>query len=263
MTKKTTVATAQESKTTTKIEKKNITPNGVTVTKTPTGKIITLEEKKKRREEREKQYYSFRINALKRRAKRMKLSDEDTEKAVEKLKKQMAEPRMYDIVIMFNTANADMVKQALLNNNISYSICVATYAFVKGTQEVLNKLREILPEIANIYPYAKKPNPVLPVKEPPKIKKPHNKAERKKLAIAAKKKRKADKIQAHIDRKEHARQQKEVRNKKARKAAKQKMLFEKRCQKRQKAKALVVAHNTKKKASNASKKASTGLKQAA
>ena len=73
-----TVATTEDGKTTlTKIDK------------TPTGKVKTMKNKEELQKAREEQYKNFRINALKRRAKRMGLNDEQTAAKIEELKKQI------------------------------------------------------------------------------------------------------------------------------------------------------------------------------
>lgn len=164
--KKNNVETAQESQAT------------QTVYKEPTGKFVSLEEKKKRREAREQEYQNFRIKALRRRAERMKLSKEDTEKAVEQLKSQLNSPNQYDILLMFNPANAKMLLEALKNESIAYKIMSNNgkkesdgYMFLDGDQEVLDTLREIVPPGTKIHPYVKKKAAILPAK-PAKEKKP-------------------------------------------------------------------------------------------
>ena len=78
-----TVATTEDGKTTlTKIDK------------TPTGKVKTMKKKEELQKAREEQYKNFRINALKRRAKRMGLNDEQTAAKVEELKKQILDTNL-------------------------------------------------------------------------------------------------------------------------------------------------------------------------
>ena len=249
------VATTEDGKTTlTKIDK------------TPTGKVKTMKKKEELQKAREEQYKNFRINALKRRAKRMGLNDEQTAAKVEELKKQMAASNDYNILIMFNPNDFNLVKQALMNDDIAWKLLVTSYGFIDGDDELLADLRKLLPPSAKIYPHVKRKPPILPSQQPSgRGKKTRTKAEKKSLAAAAKKARKAAK---HLKTKEARRQQaiakhKEEKNKASRKAAKAKMLFDKRCQKAQKAKSSTVVQMKAKKPSVSPKKASTSIKQAA
>ena len=255
------VATTQEGKTTL-----------VKIDKTPTGKVKTIKDREKVRKEREEQYHNFRINALKRRAARMKLSEEEINKAVEELKKQMDTPNQYDILLFFNPNNANLVKEALQNEGITWKIMGYNpkkesdgYAFLIGDQEVLATIREIVPPGTKIHPYVKKKPPILPVEQPKsRGAKTKTKAEKKSAAAATKKARKAAKS---IKSKDGRRQvaiaaHKAAKNKAARKAQKAKKLFDKRCQKALKKSSGTVVQLKAKKGSTAPKKAST-LKQAA
>ena len=238
----------------------------ITKDKTPTGKVKTMKDKEELQKAREEQYKNFRINALTRRAKRMGLTEEQIAVKIEELKKQMASSNDYDILIMFNPNDYNMVKQALLNDDIAWKMLVSSYGFLIGDAELLADLRKILPPSAKIYPYVKRKPPILPSQQPSgRGKKTRTKAEKKSLAAAAKKKRKAAK---HLKSKEAVRQQailkhKEESNKKSRKAQKARLLFEKRAKKALKAGKGTVIPIKQKKSSVASKKASTSLKQAA
>lgn len=249
------VATTEDGKTTlTKIDK------------TPTGKVKTMKKKEELQKAREEQYKNFRINALKRRAKRMGLTDEQTAVKVKELEKQMAASNDYNILIMFNPNDFNLVKQALMNDDIAWKLLVTSYGFIDGDDELLADLRKLLPPSAKIYPHVKRKPPILPSQQPSgRGKKTRTKAEKKSLAAAAKKARKAAK---HLKTKEARRQQaiakhKEEKNKASRKATKAKMLFDKRCQKAQKAKGGTTVQMKAKKPSASPKKASTSLKQAA
>lgn len=250
-----TVATTEDGKTTlTKIDK------------TPTGKVKTMKKKEELQKAREEQYKNFRINALKRRAKRMGLTDEQTAVKVKELEKQMAASNDYNILIMFNPNDFNLVKQALMNDDIAWKLLVTSYGFIDGDDELLADLRKLLPPSAKIYPHVKRKPPILPSQQPSgRGKKTRTKAEKKSLAAAAKKARKHAK---NLKTKEARRQQaiakhKEEKNKASRKAAKAKMLFDKRCQKAQKAKGGTTVQMKAKKPSASPKKASTSLKQAA
>ena len=241
------VETAQESQTTQKVYK------------TPTGKIVTLEEKKKRREAREQEYQNFRINALRRRAKRMKMSEEDTNKAVEALKKQLDTPNNYNILLFFNPNNANLVKEALSKEGIVWKIMGYNphkesdgYMYIADAdQEVLATIREIVPPGTKIHPYVKKKPSILPTTASNEQKKPSKNS--KNTAAKTKKDRKEKKKSYFLDRKNHKRL-----GKAAAKASKKKSLLE--LKKKRKATTVQLKSN---KRSTGSKKASTTLKQAA
>lgn len=185
MTKNITVETAQKGQTTTK--------NNI-----PTGKVKTLANAMERRKAREEQYRNFRINALKRRCKRMGFDETKTNEYVEKLKKQMDEPKQYSILITFDNADFNLLKEAVAKANINYNILVAgsskarvSYGYMSliGDQNILAKIREIAPPSAKIYPYAKKMESVLKdVERPPQEKKPTNNTTAVKSANKQKKK---------------------------------------------------------------------------
>ena len=194
-----TVATAEDGKTTlVKIEKE---------TKVPTGKVITLEDKKKRKEEREKQYQDFRVSALKRRAKRMGLSEEETKAAVEKLIEQIKEPKTYYILLMYSKNISKLVEESVLNSKLKWLFKSDVHMYIEGDADVLATIREIAPEGTQIHPYVKKKHPILknegkiPDKKKPK---PKTKAEKKTAAKNAKLKRKKERIEAFKNRKQSA-----------------------------------------------------------
>ena len=255
------VATVKNNETTSENTTTNL--NTKQDTKIPTGKVKTLAQRNKIRKEREEQYRNFRINCLKRRAKRMKLSEEETKAKIEELKKVLEGTHNYNVLLLFNRNNAKMIKEIFANDNIECKIFTDYYAWLIADDELLKELREMLPEGTKIHPYAIRKKLSWSSEETKKAKKPYTKAEKKSLALAAKKKRKQDKIAAHLNHKEHAKQQKEERNKRARKIAKAKMLFEKRARKASQKKGGTVVHMTSKKASSVKKKASTNVKKAA
>ena len=170
--------------------------NTVEKTNVPTGKVVTLEDKKKRREAREKQYRDFRIAALKRRAKRMKLTEEQTQQAVEKLIAQLDAPKQYNILLMYTQKPLKgMVEEIVANNKIKYLMKSDEHMYIEGDAAMLATLRELMPAGVTIHPYAKKMAAVLPAKDPPThAKKPSSKAEKKSAAAKAKKLRKANNL---------------------------------------------------------------------
>lgn len=261
MNKNNTVATAQESKTTTAY---NESTSSAKKDNTPTGKVTTAEKREARRKAREEQYQNFRINALKRRAKRMGLSEEQTNVKVEELKKQLDAPNSYNVLILFNPNDFGLIKQAMDKEGLVWKMKSNSHIFMDADQETLATIRSIMPPSAKIHPYVKKKPPVLPQPEPVKAKaKPKTKAEKKALAAAAKLARKKKNIEAHFNRKKHSEMRKAEHCKKMRAMAKAKKLFEKRVLKASKKKGGTVVQLMPKKASNASKKASTTIKKAA
>ena len=235
-----TVATAEDGKTTlVKIEKTNV----------PTGKVTTLEDKKKRREAREQEYRNFRINALKRRAKRMNIPEDEIPKLVEKLKKQLDEPKNYTILVMYNPNDDKMITEMLTNNNLKYLFKSDSHLYIEGDATVLATIRELMPKSAKIHPYTKKAKPILEYTPPNKtVKSKHySKAERKALAAKAKKLRKKKNIESFKNRVKRT----------------GKLVAKKIKQERIKSRKATTVRLTNKKASESPKKASTGLKKAA
>lgn len=229
-----TVDTAQKGQTANKIQSEKV--QNAKKDKTPTGKVTVISEKESKRKAREEQYRNFRINALKRRASRMGLSEEEIEKAVKKLIEQMDAPKEYNILIMVIKPEIKMLKEALAKEGIKYAFCGDDFVSVNGNQNVLAKIREIAPTSAKIYPHAKKMESVLPKKEYIKTKKPSNNSKEK--AAAAKVARKEKNVRIH-------------RNKKTGKVTKKIVL--KTLAKAKKRKPSVVVHMNAKKASKGSK----------
>lgn len=215
--------------------------------KTPTGKVTTIEQSKARKKAREEQYRNFRINALKRRCERMGISDEETEKLVEKLKTQLDAPKEYSILVICYKSG-DMMMEALKNAKINYKFHGDTFFWIEGDQKVLAKIREIAPNDAKIHPYAKKMESIIPKNIQKKEKKPTNNTPEKKEA--SKTKRKA----VNLRRANH----KKSRGKKMAKYNRKISLA-----KRKKQRSNTVVRLSSKKGSKSLKKASKGIKKAA
>ena len=240
MEKKTTkVATAENNVTTTKIDK------------TPTGKVKTIKDKEAIKKAREEQYKNFRIGALKRRAKRMGLSEEETKKKIEELLVQLDTPNSYSVLILFNPKDENLVVQALKNEDLAWKMKSNSHLFIDADQETLATLRSIMPPTAKIHPYVKKKPPVLPAQNIQKEKKPKNRASIRAAAKAAKAARKA------------ANSLKNKTGKKLNRYSKQKNLAIWRALRASKKASGTVVQLNSKKRSKSSKKASTNLKQAA
>jgi dihydroorotate dehydrogenase len=245
MANKNTVDTAQKGQTTTK--------NNI-----PTGKVKTLANATERRKAREEQFRIFRINALKRRCKRYGFDDAKTAEYVAKLEEQMKAPKEYNIMVSFNTKDFNMVKEAVTKANIKYHILVegngkarVSYGYMSltGDQKVLDKLREIAPPSAKIYPYAKKMESVIDEAPAVKKKKPTNNTVEKRKA--AKDARKKENIQKFLNRKKG-------KGKTTAWGSRKISLAE-----RKKAHKATTIQLNAKKSSTGSKKASTNLKKAA
>ena len=231
--------------------------------KTPTGKVKNLAARNARRAARsaaaEQEYINFRINALKRRCKRMGTSEEETKKLIEQLITAIKAPKKYSIHILFRsgqkyevdkegkkhgTAFSTLATEAIKNSKIEYKILTSAWALIEGGKEVLDKLREILAGWATIHPYEIKPKPPKPKSE----KKPTNNTPEAKKA--AKERRKFAKVSYNTNRPK--------RSKKGAFTAKRERLAT--AKKNRKAN---IIHLQKNKRSMALKKASTGLKKAA
>lgn len=171
--------------------------------KTPTGKVTLLKETEARKKARKEQYDNFRINALKRRCKRMNISEEDTKKYIEKLKEQLNSPNSYRVLVMFNKNDAAMIKQSLANESLEYKMMGNGYFYIDCDTEALGTLRGIMPDSAKIHPYVLKHKPILQKEDKPPVngKKPHIKAERKAAAAKAKIARKEKNIRVHRNKK--------------------------------------------------------------
>ena len=169
-------------------------PNILKETKVPTGKVKTKAQIEARKKAREEQYKNFRVNALKRRAKRMGLTDEQIKEKVDMLLKQLDTPNTYIILIDFNRKDSNMFYEMLNNEGLVYKMKSDTYCYVEGDSEVLATIRGFNVPTMKIYPYVKKKPPVLPPKEVKKDKKPSNNS--KDVAAVAKKARKNKNIDA-------------------------------------------------------------------
>ena len=143
----------------------------VKIDKTPTGTVKTVKDKETIKKEREEQYKNFRIAALKRRAARMKMPQEQIDQAVEDLIAQLETPNSYNVLILFNKKDSELVRQALLNEGLTWNVISDSHVMLVADQETLATLRSIMPPSAKIHPYCKKKPPILPVENPPKEKK--------------------------------------------------------------------------------------------
>lgn len=172
--------------------KHKFTTANITKDKTPTGKVKTLKGKEAVKAAREEHYKNFRIAALTRRAKRMGLSEEQIKVKVAELEEQLKAPANYSVLIWYDPKDYDMMKESIKNEDMAVDIMTSTYLFITVDSEGLATLRSIAPPTAKIYPHVKRKPNVLPTAEPyVRGAKKRTKAEKKALAKAAKKARKA------------------------------------------------------------------------
>lgn len=254
------VATAENGKT----PKQDTKHKFSNVVKTPTGKVKTIKDREAIKKAREEEYINRRVNSLKRRAKRMGLSEEQIKIKVEELLKQINTPNSYDVLIFYNPKNRKMIEQSLHNEGLMCKIITDTYLFIVADQETLGTLREIIPPGSKIHPYVKRKPPILHVEKPEsRGTKTKTKAQKKDIAKTAKTARKKNNIQAVANRKKHSKLRKAECYKKKRAATKAEKLSKKASQKAQKKRGGKAVTMVNKKPSEGLKKASNDVKQAA
>lgn len=238
--------------------------------KVPTGKVITKKDREERRKAREEQYKAFRVGALKRRAKRIGLTEEQTEEKIKALLTQLDTPNNYSVLIMFNPNDAKLLYAALDKEGIVTKMrCTPNtkekqdiFCWIDADQETLATIREIAPPGAKIHPYVKKKPPVLEAATPKKEKKPSN--NNKSVAAAAKKARKeANKANGKRLSKFNKRHNMAAWSKEKRKEFKANIKALKTSLKAKKKASGTIVPMKRKNGSTGSKKASTELKQAA
>lgn len=182
--------------------KKNTIVDTANNGQTTTENTVDNTSKLTKAERREQNYVAFRVNALKRRCKRYGLSEEKTNAYVEKLKELLASPNTYDIYVFFPQKDYKMIS-AIVNKNIDTkandNIIMEYWMKFVGDNELLNKLREVLPDSAKIQPLVHKKridfddgDNVVQNKKVPKKKVAKRKSKIEKRAETKKKKNLAD-----------------------------------------------------------------------
>jgi hypothetical protein len=271
----------------TETAKKGQAVNNNKKSKTPTGKIVLMKETEARKKAREESYRTFRINALRRRCKRMKLDDEKTEELVKKLIEQMDAPKEYSILVMLDGCKGKKIpnpdgegelfksageqfNESLTKANIKYKYRGDTYFSLDGNQDVLAKIREIAPDGAKIYPYAKKMESVLPKGKECKSEYVAKNTDKSSTAKYRRLARKADKLRkkqldgmAHNDQELHAKLQKQRRMSSRRKVKTALKKLHIKLSGYKKKRSSIVVKLPAKNTSTGSKKASTNVKKAA
>lgn len=135
------------------------------------------------RKEREKLYEKRRIASLKRRNKNGEKTPEELKKSIDDLIKEIRATKRYDILLMFNPSIKDMIVQSFKNENITPTFLGDDYGWIRDVgSDVLDKVREILPEGVSINPYKAQEKKDAVPKE---VKKPSNNTDEAKKAAKA------------------------------------------------------------------------------
>lgn len=135
------------------------------------------------RKEREKLYEKRRIASLKRRNKNGEKTPEELKKSIDDLIKEIRATKRYDILLMFNPSIKDMIVQSFKNENITPTFLGDDYGWIRDVgSDVLDKVREILPEGVSINPYKAQEKKDAVPKE---AKKPSNNTDEAKKAAKA------------------------------------------------------------------------------
>lgn len=159
------------------------------------------------RKEREELYEKRRIASLKRRNKNGEKTPEELKKSIDDLLKEIRATKRYDILLMFNPSIKDMIVQSFKNENITLTYLGDDYGWIRDVgSDVLDKVREILPEGVSINPYKAKEKKDAVPKE---AKKPSNNTDEAKKA--AKAHRKAENVRKFLDRPNHKRGPRKLR----------------------------------------------------
>lgn len=159
------------------------------------------------RKKREKLYEKRRIASLKRRNKNGEKTPEELKKSIDDLLKEIRATKRYNILLMFNPSIKDMIVQSFKNENITPTFLGDDYGWIRDVgSDVLDKVREILPEGVSINPYKAKEKKDAVPKE---AKKPSNNTDEAKKA--AKANRKAENIRKFLDRPNHKRGPRKLR----------------------------------------------------
>ena len=159
------------------------------------------------RKEREKLYEKRRIASLKRRNKNGEKTPEELKKSIDDLLKEIRATKRYDILLMFNPSIKDMIVQSFKNENITPTFLGDDYGWIRDVgSDVLDKVREILPEGVSVNPYKAQEKKDAVPKE---AKKPSNNTDEAKKA--AKANRKAENVRKFLDRPNHKRGPRKLR----------------------------------------------------
>lgn len=120
---------------------------GVKKTKAPEPAKITLEQRKELQENRRKIAYNRHISSIRRRCKRMKLSDEQTNVIIRNAKDQWDAAKQYDIVIVYDSSpkKKTELEKLVKDAGITSACITGSTAFLKNVpKDVVDKIRELL-----------------------------------------------------------------------------------------------------------------------
>lgn len=120
---------------------------GIQKTKASEPAKITLEQRKKLQENRRKVAYNRHISSIRRRCKRMKLSDEQTNVIIDNAKAQWDAAKQYDIVIVYDSSpkKKTELEKLVKDTGITSACITGSTAFLKNVpKDVVDKIRELL-----------------------------------------------------------------------------------------------------------------------
>ncbi len=120
---------------------------GIKKTKASEPAKITLEERKALQENRRKVAYNRHISSIRRRCKRMKLSDEQTNVIIGNAKAQWDAAKQYDIVIVYDSSpkKKTELEKLVKDTGITSACITGSTAFLKNVpKDAVDKIRELL-----------------------------------------------------------------------------------------------------------------------
>lgn len=120
---------------------------GIQKTKASEPAKISLEQRKELQENRRKVAYNRHISSIRRRCKRMKLSDEQTNVIIENAKAQWDAAKQYDIVIVYDSSpkKKTELEKLVKDTGITSACITGSTAFLKNApKDVVDKIRELL-----------------------------------------------------------------------------------------------------------------------
>ncbi len=120
---------------------------GIKKTKASEPAKITLEKRKALQENRRKVAYNRYISSIRRRCKRMKLSDEQTNVIIGNAKAQWDAAKQYDIVIVYDSSpkKKTELEKLVKDTGITSACITGSTAFLKNVpKDVVDKIRELL-----------------------------------------------------------------------------------------------------------------------
>ena len=120
---------------------------GIQKTKASEPDKISLEQRKELQENRRKVAYNRHISSIRRRCKRMKLSEEQTNVIIDNAKAQWDAAKQYDIVIVYDSSpkKKTELEKLVKDTGITSACITGSTAFLKNVpKDVVDKIRELL-----------------------------------------------------------------------------------------------------------------------